>query len=89
MWSTICSMVPHWQFGEGAKPHLCMDEWNRSTPVSRWLSLSQDVWGKLVPAGLALVLGIKSLSLEVLTVLHVAFMVCRIRNAYAKFGKVV
>ena len=30
-WSTVCSEAPHSQFGEGARPHLCMDEWNRLT----------------------------------------------------------
>ena len=27
-WSAVCSEVPHSQFGEGARPHLCMDDWN-------------------------------------------------------------
>ena len=25
-WSVVCSQAPHLQFGEGARPHLCMDE---------------------------------------------------------------
>ena len=25
-WSAVCSGTPHSQFGEGARPHLCMDE---------------------------------------------------------------
>ena len=40
-WSAVCSEAPHSQFGEGARPHLCMDEWNRPTPVSRRLSLTK------------------------------------------------
>ena len=32
-WSAVCSVAPHSQFGEGARPHLCMDEWNRPTPI--------------------------------------------------------
>ena len=32
-WSAVCSEAPHSQFGEGARPHLCMDEWNRSTQM--------------------------------------------------------
>ena len=40
-WSAVCSEAPHSQFGEGARPHLCMDEWNRLTPVRRRLSLNQ------------------------------------------------
>ena len=34
-WSAVCSEAPHLQFGEGARPHLCMDEWNCPTPVHR------------------------------------------------------
>ena len=26
-WSAVCSKAPHSQFGEGARPHLCMDEY--------------------------------------------------------------
>ena len=26
MWSAVCSEAPHLQFGEGARPRLCMDE---------------------------------------------------------------
>ena len=44
-WSAVCSEAPHSQFGEGARPHLCMDEWNRPTPVCRWLSLTQAARG--------------------------------------------
>ena len=40
-WSAVCSEAPHSQFNEGARPHLCMDEWNRPTPVRRRLSLTQ------------------------------------------------
>ena len=34
-WSAVCSEAPHSQFGEEARPYLCMDEWNRPTPVRR------------------------------------------------------
>ena len=40
-WSVVCSEAPHSQFGEGVRPHLCMDKWNRPTPVCRRLSLTQ------------------------------------------------
>ena len=63
-WSAVCSEVPHLQFGEGARPHLCMDEWNRPTPVRRPLSLTQAVRGKPIPTGLAPVPGTKARSLE-------------------------
>ena len=52
------------QFGEGARPHLCMDEWNRPTPVRRRLSLTQAARGKPIPTGLALASGTKARSLE-------------------------
>ena len=64
-WSAVCSAVPHSQFGEGARPHLCMDEWNHPTPVCKRLSLIHAVWGKLIPTGLALILGMKSRRLDV------------------------
>ena len=63
-WSAVCSEAPHSQFGEGARPHLCMDEWNRPTPVRRRLSLTQDARGKPIPTGLASVPGTKARSLE-------------------------
>ena len=63
-WSAVCSEAPHLQFGKGARPHLCMDEWNRPTPVRRRLSLTQATWGKPIPTGLAPVPGTKARSLE-------------------------
>ena len=63
-WSAVCSEAPHSQFGEGAKPHLYMDEWNRPTPVRRRLSLTQATRGKPIPTGLAPVSGTKARSLE-------------------------
>ena len=63
-WSAACSEAPHLQFGEGARPHLCMDEWNRPTPVRRRLSLTQAARGKPIPTGLTLVPGTKARSLE-------------------------
>ena len=32
-WSAVWSAKPHSQFSEGTRTHLCMDEWNRPTPV--------------------------------------------------------
>ena len=58
-WSAVCSTAPHLQFGEGARSHLCLDNWNWPTPVRRRLSLTQAARGKLIPTGLVLVLGIK------------------------------
>ena len=52
-WSAVCSEAPHSQFGEGARPHSCMDEWNRPKPVRRRLSLTQAARGKSIPTGLA------------------------------------
>ena len=63
-WSAVYSEAPHSQFGEGARPHLCMDEWNRPTTVRRRLSLTQATRGKPIPRGLAPVRGTKARSLE-------------------------
>ena len=63
-WSAVCSEAPHSQFGEGARPHLCMDEWNRPTPVRRRLSLTQAAQDKPIPTGLVPVPGTKARSLE-------------------------
>ena len=63
-WSAVCSEAPHLQLGEGVRPHLCMDEWNRPTLVCRQLSLTQAARGKPIPTGLALVSGTKAQSLE-------------------------
>ena len=63
-WSAVCSEAPHSQFGEGARPHLCMDEWNCPTPVRRRLSLTQAAWSKPIPTGLAPVPGTKARGLE-------------------------
>ena len=63
-WSAVCSEATHSQFGKGARPHLCMDEWNRPTPVRRQLRLTQADRGKPIPTGLAPVRGTKARSLE-------------------------
>ena len=63
-WSAVCSKAPHSQFGEGVRLHLCMDEWNRPTPVRRRLSLTQAARGKPIPTGLAPVSGTKARSLK-------------------------
>ena len=57
-WSAVCSAAPHSQFG-GARPHLCMDEWNHSKPVLKRLSLTQAAWDRRIPTSLAPVLGKK------------------------------
>ena len=63
-WSAVYSEAPHSQFGKGARPHLCMNEWNRPTPVRRRLSLTQAARGKPIPTGPAPVRGTKAWSLE-------------------------
>ena len=76
-WSAVCSEAPHSQFGEGARPHLCMDEWNRPTPVRRRLSLTQATRGKPIPTGLTPVPGTKARSLEAVSqhsVFHLWFV---------------
>ena len=63
-WSAVCSEAPHSQFGEGARPHLYMDKWNRPTPVRRRLNLTQAARGKPIPTGLAPVSATKARRLE-------------------------
>ena len=63
-WSAVCSVALHSQFGEGARPHLCMDEWNRPTPVLKRLSVIQAARDKPIPTGLVPVLSTKTRSLE-------------------------
>ena len=88
-WSAVCSEAPHSQFGEGARPHSCMDEWNRPTPVRRRLSLTQAARGKPIPTGLTPVPGTKARSLEAFSQYSVFHLVCPFRSADAKSGKVV
>ena len=59
IWSAVCLAASHSQFGEGARPHFCMDKWNRPTPVFKRLSLTQAARGKPIPTGLAPVPGTK------------------------------
>ena len=76
-WSAVCSEAPHSQFGEGARLHLCMDEWNRPTTNRRRLSLTKAAWGKPIPTSLAPVSGTKARSLEVFSqysVFHLWFV---------------
>ena len=76
-WSAVCSEAPHLQFGEGARPHLCMDEWNRPTPVRRRLSLTQAAWDKPISTGLAPVSNTKARSLEAFSqysIFHLRFV---------------
>ena len=84
-WSAVCLEAPHSQFGEGERFHLCMDEWNRPTPVHRRLSLTQAARGKPIPTGLAPV----SDQGSIFTVLRFPFVICSFRSADAKSGKVV
>ena len=76
-WSAVCSEAPHSQFGEGARPHLCMGEWNRPTPVRRRLSLTQAARGKPIPTDLAPVSSTKTRSLKAIlqySVFHLLFV---------------
>ena len=63
-WSAVCSEAPHSQFGEEARAHQCMDEWNRPTSVRRRLSLTQAARGKPIPTGLVPIPGTKTRSQE-------------------------
>ena len=57
MRSTVCSLATHSHFAEEARPHLCMDEPKRPTPVRRRLSFTQAVLVKLISVSLVLTLG--------------------------------
>ena len=66
MWSAVCSVAPHSQCGEGARPHLYMDEQKRPTPERKRLSFTQAALGKPIPKGLVPALGMKACSADVL-----------------------
>ena len=77
MWSAVCSLAPHSHFAEEARPHLCMDEPKRPTPVHRQLSLTQAVLVKLISMSLVLTLGMQTPSADILleySVSHVKFV---------------
>ena len=57
MWFVVYSLAPHSHFAEEARPHSCMDESKRPTPVRRRLSLTPAVLVKLIPIGLVLTIG--------------------------------
>ena len=89
-WSAVCSEAPHSQFGEGARPHLCMDKWNCPTPVRRRLSLTQAAWGKPHPNRPDTGPGHKSTEPgSTFTVLRISFLICPFRGTDAKSGKIV
>ena len=77
MWSAVCSLARHLHFAEEVRPHLCMDELKRPTPVRRRLSLTQTVLVKLIPMGFVLTIGMLTPSAEMLLeyfVSHVKFV---------------
>ena len=76
-WSTVCSGAPHSHFSEGARAHLCMHEWNRPTPIRKWLSLTQTVRLKLLLTSLVLVLDVEARNLGcIFTVLRIPSKIC-------------
>ena len=90
-WSAVCSAALHSQFGEGARPHLCMEEWNCPAAVLKRLSLTQAARDKPIPTGLA---GTgpghkKTEPGSIFTVLRISFIICPLKSAGAKSGKVV
>ena len=77
MWSAVCSLAPHSQFAEKARPHLCMDETKRPTLLHKQLGLTQDVLVELIPMDLVLTLGVQTQRANVLldySVSHVKFV---------------
>ena len=74
------------QFGEEARPHLCIDKYNRPTPVRRRLNLTKAVRGKLIPTDLVLVMDVKERSLDLFSqysVFHL-FVQCSIYTQKCK-----
>ena len=88
-WSAVCSATPLSQFEEEARPHLCMEEWNRPTAVRRQLSLTQAVREKLIPTGLTGPGYQNTKPGCILTILRVPSIISPLRNANAKSDKVV
>ena len=90
-WSAVCSEAPHSQFGEGVGPYLCMDVWNRPTPVRSRLSLTQAARGKPGhPNRPGTGPGHKSTEPgSIFAVLRFPFVISPFRSADAKFSKVV
>ena len=87
-WSAVCSEAPHSQFGEGARPHLCMDKWNRPTSIRRRLSLTQAGRAHSNRPGTSP--GHKSTEPgSTFTILRFPFVICPFKSADAKSGKVV
>jgi len=63
-WSAVCSSAPHSHSGVGARPHLCIHERKRPTPVLKRFSLTQASLGKSSPEGSDPAVGRKAWSLE-------------------------
>ena len=89
-WSAVCSEAPHSQCGKGARPHLCMDEWNRPTPSSQAVELNPSCSRIAHPNRPGTGPGHKSTEPgSTFTVLRFPFKICPFRGADAKSGKVV
>ena len=81
-WSAVCSVVPHLHFGERAKPHLCMDEWNTSPQA---VELNPSCLGQACPNRLGTGPGQKNTeSGRIFIVLCIPFMVCPLKSTDAK-----
>ena len=88
MWSAVRSMAPYSQLGEEARHHLCINEWNRSTPVRRRLSLTQAVWGTHFNRHGTGPGYVNTDPGCILAVFYVPSIICPLKTADAKSGKV-
>ena len=61
------------QFKNEARPHLCINEQKHSTPIHKWLSMTQYASGK--PVGMVLTLGMKVWIADILLEYFVLFCV--------------
>ena len=85
MWSAVYLLVPHSHFAKKVRPHLCMEEPKRPTPVCRQLSLTKVVLAKLIPIGLGLTQEMWTPSAEhTLGVLCVPCQVCPLGSTNAQ-----
>ena len=73
-WSEVCSAALHSQFNKGARPHLCMDEWNSQHQFSSSERKPRTRY-KPIPAE------------RIFTILLIPFMIYSLRSADANLLK--
>ena len=87
--SAICLEAPPSQFGEGARPHLYMDEWNRPTPVRKHWSLTRAVRESSFNFNRPDIAHEYEITKYILTVLRVLSVIRPLKSADALSGKIL